>query len=126
MAILFGNAWAIPVALLSGFFIDTDHFFDYLLFKKFRNLSLREFYPCELFNIWAKVILPFHGFEYVLIMFVIAFYIPEYQWWLFALSGSLLLHLIYDTISNKPYWPTYFITFRIMKRFRHSEFRFKQ
>lgn len=126
IAVIYGNGWAIPVALLSGFFVDADHFFDYLLYKRFRNLNIAEFISCEFFNDWARVVLLFHGFEYALILFVIAFFLPQSQWWLFALSGSLLMHLLYDTISNKPIWPTYFISYRIIKRFRHTAFQFKK
>jgi hypothetical protein len=125
IAIIYGNGWAILLAILAGVFVDIDHLFDYLLYKRFRNLNLHEFFPCEFFNDWAKVILPFHGFEYAIILIILAFLYPSSQWWLFAISGSLLMHLIYDTISNKPYWPTYFILYRAAKRFRHGEFDFK-
>lgn len=118
------NFWAIPVALISGFFIDADHLIDYLLYSS-GKFSLANFRSSRYFDNSGKVYVFFHGFEYAVIFFVIGLLIPNLSWLFFSLALSNLFHLIFDTISNKPIWPTYFITFRIAKNFNHKSFDFK-
>lgn len=125
VALIFGNWWAVPVALLSGFLIDLDHFFDYFKFTKFKRFDSKEFLSGKYFDYSNKVFLPLHGFEYSLVLIAIALLMPSAAWWVLSLAVSLILHLIYDTISNKPIWPTYFLIYRITKNFNHKTFDFK-
>ena len=125
-AAIFGNFWVILWALAFGFLIDADHLYDYLLFKKFRKLSIKEFLGAKYFDLAGKVYLPLHGFEYCLLF--IATGLIFHDWWPVALATaiSLLAHLIFDTITNKPIWPTYFILFRLVKNFNHRAFNFRK
>lgn len=125
IAVVFSAPWVIAWAVLAGFLIDGDHLFDYLLFKKLRNLSLKEFLSGSYFDQSGKVILPLHGFEYCVIFLILAYIFVDWRPVMSALALSLFLHLIFDTLTNKPIWPTYFITFRIWKRFDHKVFDFK-
>lgn len=119
------NWWAIPVALISGFFIDIDHFFDYFKFVRCRRFDLKEFTSAKYFDYSNKVYLPLHGYEYGILLIIIAVLFPLTAWWTLALGLSLILHLIYDMISNRPIWPTYFLFFRAAERFDHKKFDFK-
>jgi len=123
---LTGNYWAVPVALVSGFFIDTDHLVDYVLYKKFRGLNLKEFFGAKYFDASGKVIVPLHGYEYGIILIVIGSFIPNLDWFYWSLGVSTLLHLIYDVLSNHPKWQTYSIIFRIYHNFDHRVFDFKK
>lgn len=125
VALLFGNWWAVPVALLSGFLIDVDHLFDYLKFTKLKRFDLKEFASAKYFDYANKVYLPLHGYEYAVILIIMAGIWPKDAWWMLALAFSQILHLLYDTISNKPIWPTYFLIYRINKNFDHESFNFR-
>lgn len=122
---LLGNFLAIPVALLSGFFIDADHLIDYAIYKKFQGFNLSEFLSGKFFDYSGKVYVLFHAFEYVFIFFILGFLFSNLSWLFFSFGLSLLFHLLYDTLYNKPIWPTYFLFFRICKRFDHKTFCFK-
>lgn len=123
--LLTGDCTTFLLATLTGFFIDADHLFDYLLFKRGRGLNLQEFFSGSFFNKSEKVILPLHGFEFGLILIGLGFFLTNQNYLFWSLGLSLILHLIYDTISNKPIWPTYFILYRLFKNFDHRAFRFK-
>lgn len=121
---IFDNLWAILVALIFGFLIDSDHIIDYLIYKKKVTFSSREFFTGKFFDYSKKVYVFFHGFEYAIVMALIAIWVIDLRWALIAASLSLVLHLIYDTISNRPKWQTYFILFRLVNNFDHDKFEF--
>jgi len=125
IGILTGNYWSILLAISSGFLIDADHLFDYILFKKGRGLNIREFFSGTFFDKSGKVILPLHGYEFGVVLIILGLVYINFNWLYLALGASLILHLIYDTISNKPSWPTYFVFYRLFHRFDHSDFDFK-
>lgn len=120
------NYYAIIFALLSGFFIDADHFIDYFSYTKFRRFSLREFKSSMYFEYAGKVYILFHGFEYSILFVILGIVYPQLGWLFYSFGISNLLHLIYDTVYNKPIWPTYFLSFRIAKKFDHKTFDFKK
>ena len=122
---LYGNFWAIPVALISGFFIDADHLIDYFIYTKMQRFDLAEFRSAKYFDRLGKVYILFHGYEYAIIMAIFGVIFPGLGWLFYSLALSHFFHLIFDTISNKPIWPTYFLTFRIAKNFDHKAFDFK-
>lgn len=118
------NWWAVPAALVSGFLIDGDHFIDYFIHNRLEYFDINEFKSGEYFDKFGKVYVFAHGFEYAVILIVLAIFIPKFAWLFYSLGISNLLHLLYDTIYNKPIWPTYFISFRIAKKFEHKIFKF--
>jgi hypothetical protein len=121
---LFANWWAIPLALASGFLIDADHFIDYFIHNRMEYFSLQEFKSGEYFDKFGKVYVFAHGFEFAIILIIFGVFYPQLDWFFYSLGISNLLHLLYDTIYNKPIWPTYFISFRIAKKFDHKIFKF--
>ncbi len=123
---LTSNYWAILAALLTGFFIDSDHLIDYLIFKKNKGYSLKEFFSGSFFDDSGKVYVLFHGYEFALIYLFVGSIWPQFSWLFWAMGLSYLLHLLYDQISNKPIWPTYFISYRIAHNFNHDDFKFKK
>ena len=123
VAYIFGSWWAVPLALASGFFIDLDHLIDYFIFSKGR-FSLEEFKIGTYFDDSGKVYVFAHGFEYAIVLIILGILLPSFAWIFFSLGFSNLLHLLYDTVFNKPIWPTYFISFRLAKNFDHQIFKF--
>ena len=123
---IYNSFWAIPAALVSGFLIDADHLIDYCLYTKFRRFDLLEFIRAEYFTDVGKVYLFAHGYEYVIIFALTGYFLPNLSWLFYSLMLSNIFHLIFDTISNKPIWPTYFLTFRLAKRFSHKAFCFRK
>ncbi len=123
---LTGNYWAMLAALLAGFFVDTDHLIDYIAFKKFKGLNLKEFLSGKFFDDSGKVYVLFHGYEFALIYLFAGIFWSQFNWLFLALGLSHFLHLLYDQISNKPIWPTYFISYRIAHNFNHNDFQFKK
>ncbi len=121
---LFDNYWAIPLALLGGFFIDGDHLIDYFIHKKFRELNTREFFKGEFFDDAGKVYVFLHGFEYVAILVVCGLIWPQIAWVFYSFALANFLHLLYDTLYNGAVWPTYFIVFRMYHNFSHKKFNF--
>lgn len=110
------------LAIISGFLIDTDHLIDYFLYKRSFKFSLREFLTGYFFDYSAKVYVFFHGFEYAFVFILLGFFFKSPVF--YTLGLSLFLHLLFDTISNKPVWPTYFILFRLFYKFDHQKFGF--
>jgi len=120
----FSNYWSIPIALLTGFFIDADHLIDYFIYRGWK-FNLKEFLSGKCFDYSGKVYVFFHAFEYILVLVVAGLIWPIFNWIFFTLALSLLFHLLFDTFSNKPKWPTYFLSFRIYHHFNHKDFDFK-
>lgn len=124
---LTGNYYAILLAMLSGFFIDLiDHSIDYLIYTKGKKFDIKFFLSGKYFDDSGKVYLIFHGFEYAIILFILALIFKEFAWIFLSAGTSLFLHLVYDTISNKPVWPTYFILYRSFYNFNHDNFKFSK
>jgi len=121
---LCGNFWAVPLSLASGFLIDVDHLIDYLIYEKFRRLDFRQFFRGENFDRSGKVYIFAHGFEFAAILIIFGVIFPNSAWIFYSLGFANLLHLLYDTIANKPIWPTYFFLFRLAKNFNHKTFKF--
>lgn len=123
---IFDNYWSVPIALLSGFFIDSDHLIDYGIYKKFRGFNLAEFLSGKFFDYAGKVYIFFHGFEYIVAFIILALIWPAQNWLFFALALSLLFHLSFDTIHNRTKWQSYSIIFRVIHHFNHKDFEFKK
>jgi hypothetical protein len=121
---IFNNWWAIPLALVGGFFVDADHLIDYLIYEKFHRFDLRQFFKGENFDRSGKVYVFAHGFEFAIILIILGVIYPQLGWVFYSLGFANLLHLLYDTVYNGPIWPTYFFLFRLTKNFDHKTFKF--
>ena len=127
--------WSVLIAaLFSGFLIDADHLIDYLLYKKVFAFDLVEFLGGKFFDITNRVYILFHGYEYAIIFLAIGMVIllnrkfkdkKGLAFISLSLGISLFFHLIFDTISYKPKWPAYSITYRLYQNFDHDQLGFK-
>jgi len=120
----FHNYWSVVAVLITGFLIDSDHLIDYFVFSKGR-FNYSQFKSGSYFDDSGKVYVFFHGFEFAIILIILGIVVSNLSWLFFSLGFSNLIQLLFDTVANKPIWPTYFITFRIAKNFDHKSFDFK-
>jgi len=102
------------MVILSTYLIDLDHLFDYFLYFGSRfNLNL--FLSGIYFEKAKKAFVPFHAWEWLLILWFLA---RKKGWESFyaVVTLGLLAHLIFDSVTiGKPLF--YFIIYRYMKDF---------
>jgi len=127
--IFFHDLRLMPIAFLFGFFVDVDHLFDYLKWKK-RNFSLKEFFTPSVYARGSKkTYVPFHGWEFLpLIYFLgnllrIKLSIEGLQW---AATLAYFGHMFWDQIYVSPKPLAYFFIYRLINNFDLKEFDRKQ
>lgn len=115
--------WRKPVVsfaggILGGVFIDLDHLIDYFLAFGF-NFKLDYFINGYQFLKSDKVYVLFHGWEYVIILMVIAVALRSLKLksLVFALAFGAFFHLSADVIINNASVKFYSIIFRAKNRF---------
>lgn len=109
------------VALLAGVFIDIDHLVDFWISKPKNPFSVKAFIDSDSYvKINKRIFVPLHAWEWVFLLFVVSYQLNWLLLFIFALS--LGLHLILDTLyhiwQEKGSPLVYFITFRLIKKFR--------
>ena len=87
---------AILVILLT-YLIDIDHFLDYFLYYGMK-ININDFLSASYFEITKRAIVPFHAWEWALILAILA-YKKGWASFFTILLFSLLPHLIYDSIT---------------------------
>lgn len=109
-----GPAFA-PV--VSGFLVDADHFVDYLLYRRTAPHSL------ELAR--RRMILAFHGWEYLLALAALErLVLSKRTAWTYGLTTGYLVHLLLDQFSNELEQPlTYSLLYRASRRFEGPFFK---
>jgi len=119
---------AFTAALLGGFLIDADHLFDYFLVFGL-NFELVKFFSNVQFGISNKVYVPFHGWEYVLLLSLLylnlevkfkkkKLYLAKFLLsFILALNLGMYSHLIIDTLTNSVVLPGYSIIYRAVNNF---------
>lgn len=111
--------WCLFFALLSGFFVDIDHLFDY--YKTYGFVWNFQLFLAEDYFVKTDYVL-FHGFEYVFILGIIAFFVENKIKRLFFMISavSLFIHLVIDIVFSESSIQTYFIIYRLLHNFRTS------
>lgn len=110
--------WCLFFGLLSGVLIDTDHLFDYVRAYGF-TWSPHDFFQETYFLHSGKNYVLFHGFEFVLIIWVTSFFLsmPKRLFGM-VLGTSLLFHLVIDIALAGVAPISYFFIFRALTNFR--------
>jgi hypothetical protein len=106
------------IGLISAFFIDIDHLFDYFLYYGFK-FNLMEFLDGSYFQFTRRVILPLHSIElatFLLLTWVFIRKKEKYSWLLFLVVG-LFVHLVFDMYSNRMPWYAYALLYRVATGF---------
>ncbi len=109
------------IAFLGGFFIDIDHLLDFWVSKPKNPFSLKAFMDSDSYvKVNKRIFVPFHAWEWVFILLVVAYHLNWLLLFIFAIS--LGLHLILDTVHHV--WQEkgnpliYVISFRLIKKFK--------
>ncbi len=122
--------WRRPVAafvgaILGGIFIDLDHFIDYFLAFSFPSFNLEHFTGGAYGMQNGHLFYFFHGWEYVVILFIVGIYIWKkvgLRSFFFAMGLSMLFHLMLDVNINEGMtFRSYSITYRALHHFRLEE-----
>lgn len=117
-ASLFAETKSIPLAVISfitGFLIDIDHVFDYLREHGFQ-LDVKKFFRVFYENRFEKVVLAFHGWEWIAGLFVLS-WAAGWNELLLGIAIGALHHLILDQMGNNATGPGYFFVYRAAKGF---------
>ncbi|KKQ46244.1 MAG: hypothetical protein US63_C0004G0019 [Candidatus Moranbacteria bacterium GW2011_GWC2_37_8] len=120
--------WKKPVAsfvmaIVGGVLVDMDHFIDYFLAFGF-NFDLSYFSKGYQFLQSGKIYVLFHGWEYVILLLIAAYFVGQrliLKIALFALAIGLFLHLGFDTYENDGMSiRAYSIIYRASKNFENK------
>jgi hypothetical protein len=111
-----------PLAFLfclsAGFLLDVDHILDFWLYKGKITFS-REIFQ-EFYKNWDKIIVLLHSIELLIPLWIFAYVLREYLI-SFAISAGFILHLTLDFLSYDLQPLSYFLIYRLLRRF-HKEF----
>ena len=108
--LLFGQLTLSFLTFMISFFVDVDHVLDYLFAEGFK-VDVISFFSGAFFGKWKKIVLPFHAWEYVLILLIL-FWVwgnPLFA----AIAVALFSHYSVDFLTNKVTKPAYFLLYRI-------------
>ena len=109
-----GNPAHVAIALAFGWLVDADHLCDYLIWLKRSGakVSARDFVSGRFFKDSRKVYVPFHAWEWVLMLGLLAGTAGGYAAHLYCAAFALLAHLIQDQLTNSPRTFGYSISYR--------------
>ena len=114
--------WSFIGAMLGGFLIDSDHMIDQFIAFGF-DLSLEKFVMGSSFIQTDMAYIFFHGWEYVLLLFMLYFFLRDvgrlikWQAFFLAMALSMFGHLMVDSNTNHMSYNSYSILYRIEHRF---------
>jgi len=103
------------LALACTYLIDADHLFDYWRYYGF-TFNLSDFFKMEYFNGQSLAIIPFHAWEWLLLLMYVS-YKKGWKSNSTAIALGIFPHLIWDAISVGSI-VFYFISYRALMGFR--------
>ena len=110
------KSWGLAIAsFLSGVFIDLDHVADFIREYGW-SLNVKKFFRVFHNGCFKKVILLFHGWEWLLLWTALA-WLTSWNPWITGILIGLTQHLILDTYYNAPTPLTYSILWRMRREF---------
>jgi len=117
-------AWAALIVFLAGVFIDLDHLVDFWALKPLLFFNIHDFLDAEKYDKQVKwIFVFFHSWELIAGLWLWAV-IGHWPIWPTAIAAGATLHMILDIDNLKhPYKMhplTYFLIFRIIKKFKKA------
>ena len=100
---------------LAGTLVDLDHFFDLWMYRKHRRPG-EKFLDVIEAHTWVNTFILLHALEYLPLLVAMIFISPQPWLW----GGVFLgygLHLVMDMAGNRGFPLTYFLAYRIYRRF---------
>ncbi len=102
------------LCILAGIFVDIDHLPDYWLYRR-KMVIDRKFFTQDYHVMFGRIFVILHCFEFVLVMLII-YNMTKYTPIIGAIVGYTA-HLITDSLTNGVHPLTYFLTYRLIKKF---------
>ena len=99
----------------SGFILDADHVIDFWLYRKKITID-REIFQ-HFHGRFGRIYLFLHSFELAALTVILGLLNPQNMILFAALALGLISHLVMDFISYDLHSLSYFLTYRILKRF---------
>jgi len=116
------SIYAGALCLASGVLVDSDHFIEFGIQHGWKNLTLKNVYEVSLRTgteeegpRFTRLYLIFHTAE-IAILFWVAFICTQ-NIYLLAIAAGYSSHLILDSIGNTIFPHSYFMIWRIIKKF---------
>lgn len=104
----------VSIVFIVGFFMDIDHFLDYWIYKDFVDFNLISFFKLDYFRSNGFGLVIFHGWEYILISYLL---FRRKGWNVFGVFWlAMLPHLAWDSISIRNF-AFYSFLYRIITGF---------
>lgn len=104
------------ISVLAGFFIDLDHFFDYIIAGE-RSWKIKDF--LHFYHTFKEphIYVPLHAWELVPILGALA-WAGFWPAWLGGTAFGMGHHLLLDQIGNGFKWNGYILTHRLLSGFK--------
>ena len=114
------HSWSMAIAcFVAGVLIDLDHFLDYLVNFSPR-LGFRHFFDCFENQVFDRIIVFLHAWEWVVLAIVIAAVTLSDV--TIGIAAGMLLHMTLDQVFNRHNACGYFLLFRLANRFDAKRF----
>ena len=120
-SIFSNNIIVLFISLLWGFFIDFDHYIEYIANTGFKNaFKFRYFLSSEHFTHSNRIFILFHAYEYLLV-FAIVWIVTKGNIYVDYAFYAYCAHLIMDQVGNYDLQPWfYFLTVRMYYKFQRA------
>jgi len=103
------------LCFLAGFMLDADHLIDFWMYKRKLTLS-REIFQ-GFYEKWDKVPVLLHSIELLILIALLALLFPSVSLPLLGIAVGFISHLILDFMSYELHPLSYFLIYRVTKRF---------
>jgi len=120
------SVYAGALCLASGVLVDSDHLVEFGIQHGWRKLTFKNVYETSLRTgtreegpRFTKLYLIFHTVEVALLFWAAVIYTKNI--YLLAIAAGYSSHLVLDSIGNPFYPRSYFMTWRIIKKFNIKE-----
>lgn len=114
------SAGAAAACLACGVLIDLDHFYDYLV-NYGRGIRLNHFLLSFQHDIFRRIFVFFHAWEWVAVIGLIAWRSGWSPVWLGVFTG-VFNHMFFDQVVNRHNPAAYFLTYRVLHKFDGRSF----
>ena len=114
--LLTGSLLGSFLLLMTGIFIDLDHWIDFWLYKKSISLDVKEFFNHFYGHNFARIYLIFHSIELLPLIFLVGnIFIDRIL--VYGIATGFAVHMFLDCIGNGFKISNYFLTYRIYRKF---------
>lgn len=109
--------------ILSGIFLDVDHWLDYWLHEGI-NFNVSGLFRWSNSRRWQHLILILHSYEFLFLTWFLILVLHLGLFW-FGIAVGFSIHMLLDLFVNTKSVKVqmYFLTYRILKRFNGEHFR---